>query len=273
MPKCPPPPSDEDIAAAKENPESVFDMVDQDKSGDVDADEAADALKCAVKAGLLDEDEAKDAFRGLAKAAGKDGKLSKDEAAAAVDGIELAQKEGGEGPTDAELDAEIERQLKTPPQCPERPSEDEIEAGKEDPEAVFDTIDRDGSGAIDAKEGFDALYCAVEWEMISEDEARGAFKYLAKAAGKDGKLSKDEAEAAMEALSSDEGQEFAQKGGEGDGEGDGPKGPKGGEGDGDDLDAYIDEQLKTPPTCPPAPTDEQIEAAMADPESIFDEVD
>ena len=268
MPKCPPPPTDEQIEAAKENPESVFDMVDQDKSGDVDADEAADALKCAVKAGLLDEDEAKDAFRGLAKAAGKDGKLSKDEAAAAVDGIELAQK-GGDGPTDAELDAEIERQLKNPPQCPEKPSEDEIEAGKEDPEKVFDTIDRDGSGEIDAKEGFDALYCAVEWEMISEEDARAAFKYLGKAAGKDGKLSKGEAEAAMEALSSDEGQEFAQKGGEGDG----PKGPKGGEGDGDDLDAYIDEQLKSPPTCPPAPTDEQVEAAKADPESVFDVID
>lgn len=73
----------------------------------------------------------------------------------------------------------------------------------------------------------------------------------------------------MEALSSDEGQEFAQKGGEGDG----PKGPKGGEGDGDDLDAYIDEQLKNPPTCPPAPTDEQVEAAKADPESVFDLID
>ena len=95
MPQCPPPPSDEQIAAAVADPESVFDAVDQDGSGKVDADEAADALKCAVKAGLLSEDEAKEAFKGLAKAAGKDGKLSKDEAAKAVEGLELAQKEGG----------------------------------------------------------------------------------------------------------------------------------------------------------------------------------
>jgi len=76
--------------------------------------------------------------------------------------------------------------MKTPPKCPEPPTEAEIQAGKDDPEAVFDLVDKDGSGKIDSKEGFDALYCAAEYGMISEEDAKAAFKYLAKAAGKDG---------------------------------------------------------------------------------------
>ena len=62
------------------------------------------------------------------------------------------KEEGGEGgemkpkrepPTEAELDAHIDELLKTPPECPPKPSEDEIEAGKQDPEKVFELVDQD----------------------------------------------------------------------------------------------------------------------------------
>ena len=72
------------------------------------------------------------------------------------------------------------------------------------PEDVFDLIDADKSGQIDGREGFEALYCAVMAEMLTEEEARDAFKYLAKAAGDDNLLSKDEAKAAMGAMDSEE---------------------------------------------------------------------
>merc|ERR1711981_176738 len=134
------------------------------------------------------------------------------------EGGEMKPKKGP--PSEAEIDAHIDMLLEDPPQCPDEPSGEDVEAGKEDPEAVFDMIDQDGSGEIDDKEGFDALYCAVEWGWIDEGMARDAYKFLAVAAGDDHKLSKDEAKAALKGLSSDgegsggEGGEFAQRGGE-----------------------------------------------------------
>ena len=130
------------------------------------------------------------------------------------------KEEGGEmkpakePPTEAELDAHIDMLMMNPPECPPKPSDDEIEEGKKNPEKVFDLIDQDQSGEIDDVEGFNALYCGVEYGMIDEDTARDVFKYLAVFAGGDEKLDKDEAKAALEALSSsDEGEEG----------GDGPK--------------------------------------------------
>jgi len=82
--------------------------------------------------------------------------------------------------------------------CPAEPSEAEVKAAG--PEGVFDKIDADGSGDIDAAEGEAALKCMVEWKWMTEDEAKAAFEYLASHAGDDGKLSKDEAKAAIEAL-------------------------------------------------------------------------
>merc|ERR1719479_37664 len=88
----------------------------------------------------------------------------------------------------AELDAHIDYMMKTPPTCPPEPSAEEQAAGEENPEAVFDMIDQDNNGGIDAREGFEALYCAASYGWISEDEARMAFKYLASFAGDDGLL-------------------------------------------------------------------------------------
>ena len=103
----------------------------------------------------------------------------------------------------ADLDAEIDAMMKTPPTCGDEPSKADQDKGKDNPEAVFDMIDADGSGGISAQEGFDALYCAASWGWISEDEARMAFKYLAGFAGDDGELQKDEAKAAFDALPSE----------------------------------------------------------------------
>lgn len=118
------------------------------------------------------------AFEYLGSHAGEDGKLDLEEAKVAfasfpvkID-VELAQKGCGPAPSQAEMDAATL-------------------------EGVFDEIDADGSGDIDAEEGKAALGCAVEWGLISQDEADEAFAFLAKAAGDDKKLSKTEAEDAM----------------------------------------------------------------------------
>jgi len=87
---------------------------------------------------------------------------------------------------------------------------------KASPEDIFDEIDRDDSGDIDGQEGFNALYCMVEWGLMEEDDARFLFHYLGGAAGADGKLNKEEARAAIEDLhthSSDEGGEEEPYGG------------------------------------------------------------
>ena len=71
------------------------------------------------------------------------------------------------------------------------------------PEEHFDAADKSGNGQIDAKEGFEALYCAVVWGEMEEDEARWLYKYLGEHAGIDDneeELSKDEAKKAFETL-------------------------------------------------------------------------
>lgn len=63
--------------------------------------------------------------------------------------------------------------------------------------------DTDESGTVDEVEGFNALYCAVEWEMMDEDQARWLYDYLGEHAAIDGdeeSLSKDEAEKAFATL-------------------------------------------------------------------------
>ena len=50
----------------------------------------------------------------------------------------------------ADLDAEIDAMMKTPPTCGDEPSQADQDKGKDNPEAVFDMIDADGSGGISA---------------------------------------------------------------------------------------------------------------------------
>merc|ERR1712156_454343 len=71
------------------------------------------------------------------------------------------------------------------------------------PEEHFDAADKTGNGQIDAKEGFEALYCAVVWGEMEEDEAIWLYEYLGEHAGigdNEEELSKDEAKKAFETL-------------------------------------------------------------------------
>ena len=89
-PKCPPPPS-EDAEL-----EDIFDMIDQDDSGDIDEAEGLDALFCAAEYGMIEEDDFDEAIAMFKGAAGTDGKVDKKEAKKAVEamssGDELAQE-------------------------------------------------------------------------------------------------------------------------------------------------------------------------------------
>ena len=177
-PECPPKPSESEMYGA--TPEEIFDHIDADGSGDIDAQEGFNALYCMVEWGEMSREEAEDVFEYLGGHAGEDGKLDKAEAKAAFE-----EYEGGE-----ELAQEKE--------CGPKPSEEEMDAAH--PEEVFDLIDADGSGDIDEKEGKFALGCAVEWELLTVEEAMWAADFLSGHAGEDGKLDKAEAQAAMEEL-------------------------------------------------------------------------
>ena len=85
------------------------------------------------------------------------------------------------------------------PTCPAKPTKAEQDAAKANPELVFNKVDADGSGKISPQEGYNALYCAVDWGFITKDQAITAGKYLLKVAGDDKLLSKDEAKKALEA--------------------------------------------------------------------------
>merc|ERR1712109_314557 len=62
------------------------------------------------------------------------------------------------------------------PDCEPRPEDRDGMS----PEEHFDAADKTGNGQIDAKEGFEALYCAVVWGEMEEDEAIKAFETLEK---------------------------------------------------------------------------------------------
>ena len=68
------------------------------------------------------------------------------------------------------------------------------------PEDIFKKIDADGNGTLDEKEGFRALYCMVEWEFMTEDEAFAAYDHIGSFAGDDGVVSPEEMGKAVEAV-------------------------------------------------------------------------
>jgi Ca2+-binding EF-hand superfamily protein len=161
------------------SPEDVFNTIDTDGSGDIDALEGVHALGCAVEWGLISTDDAIEAFEYLGSHAGDDGLLNLEEASAAIAALseydELAQEGCG---------------------IP-KPSKEEMENAT--PEDVFKAIDANKSGDIDADEAKAALVCAVEWEVISKDEAKEAEKSFTDVAGDDNLLTMAEAKAAVEA--------------------------------------------------------------------------
>merc|ERR1712156_391362 len=68
------------------------------------------------------------------------------------------------------------------PKCPPKP------ADGTDPADIFDMIDQDASGEIDASEAMDALACMVEYKMIDPEDVEGAIGEFVEAAGSDLKL-------------------------------------------------------------------------------------
>ena len=180
-PDCGPKPAKGDMNGA--SVEEVFDKIDADGSGLIDEQEGFNALYCMVEWEEIDEEEAFAIFEYLGDFVGEDYMLSKSEAKAALEAHPY-YGEGGE-----ELAQEKE--------CGPMPDMEDAH-----PEDVFDMIDADGSGDIDEKEGKFALGCAVEWKILTVEEAEWAGEFLSGHAGEDGKLDKAEAQAAMEELES-----------------------------------------------------------------------
>ena len=139
-------------------------------------------MKCAVEWDILTVDEA--AFMGeiLSEAAGMDEKLSKEEAGRALG---LIESDSDDGPYDGPVY-----------DCDQAPETLDGVA----PEAIFDAIDADGDGNINEGEGMAGLACGVRQGYWSEEDAYMLGDYLSHAAGADGKLNKEEAQAAMDAL-------------------------------------------------------------------------
>jgi len=71
-----------------------------------------------------------------------------------------------------------------------------------EPSQVFSMIDKDGSGLLDEKEGFEALQCAVMAGAMTQEEAMGAFMFIGQFAGDDDKVSFDELDQAVKAMES-----------------------------------------------------------------------
>ena len=66
------------------------------------------------------------------------------------------------------------------PDCPPMPKLNDT-----DTESIFNFIDTDGSGLLDEKEGFEALYCLVINGELTEDEAFAAGDLIGSFAGED----------------------------------------------------------------------------------------
>jgi len=50
-------------------------------------------------------------------------------------------------------------------------------------------IDQDGNESLTEKEGMDAMFCLVEWGVISVSEAHDIFEHIGEYAGEDGEVS------------------------------------------------------------------------------------
>ena len=60
-----------------------------------------------------------------------------------------------------------------PPDCTDKPDDEGW-----GPEDYFNHADANGSGGIDAHEGFNSLYCAVVWGEMKQEEAEWLYEFL-----------------------------------------------------------------------------------------------
>merc|ERR1712051_422377 len=201
-PKC-----DEDDKPDTEGWEPIdyFMAADTDGSQTLSAEEGFKALFCAAKWGEMKEEEAEWLFHFLGKRANTDengvpDELDVSEAKEAFKVIEEWKKENEQRKKDGK------REFPFPaPKCPEKPEEEPTL------EEAFDMIDADGSGALDAEEGFEALYCMVGWELISGEQAFAIYDHAASHAGDDGEVDLGEMGAAMEEVENATEEEIAAK--------------------------------------------------------------
>jgi hypothetical protein len=90
------------------------------------------------------------------------------------------KQEGGQGPPPMDGDGSGhdhsggDREMPFPPpeDCGDKPE------GEFSDQEIFDHIDANGSGDVDAQEGFNALYCAVMWGELEEEEAFFIYDFL-----------------------------------------------------------------------------------------------
>jgi hypothetical protein len=171
-------------------PEEGFKMVDVDGSGDVDAHEGFNALYCLAEWGHLSQEEAEFMWHYLGEHAdhnpdGNPEALDFGEVEYALKNLEDMMKgEEGEGKRPMPFDHE--------PDCPPKP-----ETEPQSIEEAFNMIDTDGSKKLSAKEGFEALYCLVKWEELSEEEAFAIYDHIGSHAGDDDEVELGEFEAAI----------------------------------------------------------------------------
>jgi hypothetical protein len=76
------------------------------------------------------------------------------------------------------------------PECGPAPTEEEMAAATD--EDIWAHIDQNDNGSIDAQEGFNALYCMVEWGEMEEEEAIFMFEFLGEHANLDEEGTPDE---------------------------------------------------------------------------------
>ena len=193
-PECGDGPTEEEMEAATD--EEIWAHIDQNDNGSIDAQEGFNALYCMVEWGYMEEDEAIFMFEFLGEHANLDengvpDELDPSEAQQAFETLDRLEEVNGERAEDG-----LKEFPGPPPDCGEKP--EGIEEAT--PEEIFGKIDQDGSGAVDAKEGFEALYCLVEWGMMSEDEAFAAFEHIGSFAGDDDVVDFEEMTAAVEAI-------------------------------------------------------------------------
>ena len=121
------------------------------------------------------------------------------------DSTKPPKKEGGEGGQGGEGgEGGDDRGLPFPaPDCPPKPSEEEMKNATD--MDIFNKIDVSGNGAISEQEGFNGLYCMVEYGMMEEDAAIFMYEWLGEHVDGDkdgvmGELDASEMEHALKAL-------------------------------------------------------------------------
>ena len=100
--------------------------------------------------------------------------LDASEAMQAFDTLDRLKKENEKRKKEGKKDLPF-----PPPDCGDMPTEKPTEG------EAFSHVDKNDNGKLSANEGFDAIYCLVEWGHMTEDEGFAAFEFISGFAGDD----------------------------------------------------------------------------------------